>query len=197
MVLDVFTESAGHQTSVPVRLAGRVPTVMFVSHCLVVTMDHVQMHLNVTVMRAGKEHIVTFPAAKTAPMENVSLQMNVSAAMDGVVRAAMSVSQWLDVFMANVWIILILVSVTADGKDICVTSHHANWIATMDSVMHLVWPIPPISAYANLVGEERAVTSAALTGDAQIKMMMHVTNLINVFASRMRMIRNNCATTLC
>jgi len=194
-VQDVFTESAEHQISVPVRLAGRVPTVIFVSHCQDVLMDHVQMLLNATAKRDGKEHIVTFPAATTAPMDNVSLQMNVSAAMDGVVRAVMFVNPWLDVFMANVWIILILVSVILDGKDIFVTSHHANWIAITASVMHLVWPIPQISASANLVGEERAVTSAARTGDVQIKVMMPVIFPMNVSASRMRMILIDCAIT--
>ena len=188
-------ENAGHLTSVPVRLAGRVPIVMFVSHCQDVLMVHVQMHLNVTAMRDGREHTVTFPAATTAPMDNASLQMNVSAAMDGLVKAAMSANPWLDVFMANVWTIPILVSVRVDGRDISVTSPLANWIAITDFVMLQEWPIPPIFAFANLVGEERAVTNAALTGDAQIKVMMHATSPTNVFASTMRRIQNYCAIT--
>ena len=188
-------ENAGPLTSVPVRLAGRVPIVMFVSHCLDVLMDHVQMHLNVTVMRDGREHTVTFPAATTAPMDNVSLQMNVSAAMDGLGKIVMSANLWLDVFMANVWTILIPVSVRVDGRDISVTSPLANWIAITDSVMLQELPIPPIFVFANLVGEERAVTSAAPTGDAQIKGMMHVTSPMNVFASTMKRIQSSCAIT--
>lgn len=197
MVWDVFMVSAGHLTSVPVRLAGKVPTVTFVSLCQVVPMDHVQMHLNVTAMRDGREHTATFPAATTAPMANASLQMNVSAAMAGLVRAAMSVNPWLDVFMADAWTIPILVSVRKDGKDIFVTSHHANWTAITDSVMRLVWPILPISASVSLVGEVRAVTSAAHTGDALIKEMMLATFPMNVFASTTRKILNYCVTALC
>ena len=188
-------ENAEHLTSVPVRLAGRVPTVTFVSRCQDVLMVPVQMHLNVTAMRDGREHTVTFPAATTAPMDNVSLQMNVSAAMDGLVKTVMSVNPWLDVCMANVWTILILVSVRVDGRDIFATSHHANWIAIMDSVMLQEWPIPPIFAFANLDGEERVVTSAAPTGDAQIKGMMHATSPMNVFASTMKRILSSCAIT--
>jgi hypothetical protein len=159
-------------------------------------MDHVQMHLNVTAMRDGREHTATFPAATTAPMANASLQMNVSAAMAGLVRAAMSVNPWLDVFMADAWTIPILVSVRKGGKDIFVTSHHANWTAIMDSAMPQERPIPLISASAILAGEEIAVTSAVPTGDVQIKETMLATFPMNVSALRMRKIPISCATTL-
>ena len=122
---DVYMEIAGLQTTAHVKLDGRVPIAMFVFHCQDVIMALVQMPLNATVMKGGKEPTVTSPVATTAPMANASHPMNVSATMDGLERIAMSVNPWQDVFMAAVRIILTPVSVKMDGRDTFVTNHLA------------------------------------------------------------------------
>jgi hypothetical protein len=195
MDLDVCTETAELQTTVPVKLVGRVPIAMFVFHCQVVTMGLVRMLLIVTVKKDGKEPTATSLAATTAPMANVLLPMNVSAITDGLVRTVMSVNPWQDVFTAGVWIILTPASVRVDGKGTFVTSHHALWIATTDSVIPQVLPILPTSASANLDGEVKPVTSVAHTGGVQIRVMMLAITPMNAFVSKQRMTRRICATT--
>ena len=83
MDLDVCMETVEHQTTVPVKWDGRVPTAIFVFHCLDVNMALARMPLNVTVMKDGKEHTVIFLAVAIVPMDNVLHPMNVSAIMDG------------------------------------------------------------------------------------------------------------------
>ena len=68
----------------PVKLAGKVPTAMNVFACRVVTMEHVVMHLNANAYKVGEDHSVIFPYVKTATMVTVTLQINVSAMMDGL-----------------------------------------------------------------------------------------------------------------
>ena len=191
---DVYMETVGHQTSVLVKLDGRVLIAIFVFRCQDVIMDLARMLLNATVMKDGKEHIVTFPAAITAPMANASLPMNVSAIMDGLVRRVTPANLWQDVFMAAVWIILTPVFVRVVGRDIFVTSLTAHWIVITDSAMLQVLPILPTSVSATLDGEARDVTSAAPTGDAQIRVMMLVTVPMNASVSRQRMTHWVCAT---
>ncbi len=122
---DVFMETAGHQTTVLVKLDGRVQIAMFAFHCQGVIMGLARMLLNATVMKDGKEHTVTSPVATTAPMANASHPMNVSATMDGPERIVMSVNLWQDVLMESVRIILTLASVKRDGRDTFVTNHLA------------------------------------------------------------------------
>jgi len=54
--------------------------------------------------------------------------------------------------------------------------------------MHQVLPIPPTSVSAILDGEVRAVTSAAHTGDVQIRVMMLVRILMSASVFKPRMI---------
>ena len=192
---DVCTETVGHLTTAPVKLDGRVQIAIFVFPCLDVIVVLVRMLLNAIAMKDGKEHIVTFPVATTAPTANVSLPMNVSAIMDGLVRIAMSANPWQDVSTVTVWIILTLVSVRVDGRDIFVTNHPVLWIATMDFVMHQALPMPLTSVSVTLDGEVRAVTSVAPTGDARTRMMMLVVIPMSASVLRQRMIPWVCATT--
>ena len=191
---DVCMENAGHLTSAPAKSDGRVQIAMFAFHCQDVIKALVRMRLNAIAMKGGKEHIATSRAATTAPMANVLHPMNVSAIMDGLVRIAMSANPWQDVSTVTVWIILTLAFVRVAGRDTFVTNLLANWIAIMDSVMLQVLPILPTSVSANLDGEGRAVTSAAPTGDAQIRVMMLVAIPMNVSVSRQRMTHWVCAT---
>ena len=64
------------------------------------------------------------------------------------------------------------------------TSPLAIWTAIMDFAILQV-AMEPTSASANLVGEERAATSADPTGDVQTRKMMLVTTQMNVFAMEM------------
>ena len=61
------------------------------------------------------------------------------------------------------------------------TSLHAIWTAIMDFAI-LQAAMEPTSASANLVGEERAATSADHTGDVQTRKMMLATTQMNAFA---------------
>jgi len=74
--------------------------------------------------------------------------------------------------------------VRVDGRGISVTSLHAIWIATMVFAILQV-AMEPTSASANLVGGERAATSAGHTGDVQIRKTMLATAQMNVFAMAM------------
>ena len=73
------------------------------------------------------------------------------------------------------------------------TNLHAIWIAIMDFAM-LLAAMEPTSAFANLAGEERAVTSADHIGDVPTKKTMLATILMNACAIRMRLILKACAT---
>ena len=191
---DAFMETVEHQTTVPAKLDGKDRIAIFVFHCQDVNKGLVRMLSSAIVMRDGREHTATFPAAPIALTVNVSHPMNVFAIMDGLVKAVMSVNPWLDVFMDTAWIILTLVSVRVGGKDTFVTSRPALWIVIMVSATLQELPIPPTSASAILGGEVRAVTSAAPTGDAPIRVMMLATTPMNASASRPRMTLSFCVT---
>ena len=106
MAMVASMENAEHPTSVPVRLAGKVLTVTFVSHYQDVNMVPALMPSNATVILDGRVHIVTSQAVETVPMATACILMNVSATMAGQVKIVITVNQWLDVFMALAWIIV-------------------------------------------------------------------------------------------
>jgi len=195
MAMAVHMVNAGHPTTAPVRLAGKVQTVMSVSLYLDVNMVPALMPLNVTAMMGGKGHTAIFQAVATAPMATASIPMNASATMDGQEKIVMLVNPWLVAPTADALIILTPVSVTKDGRAICVTSHLAIWIATMDSVIPQVMELTTFAS-ASLDGGEKAATSAGRTGDAQIKARMLAISPMSVSASTMKQILKAFATTL-
>ena len=188
-------ESVEHQTTVHVKLDGRDPTATFVFLYQVVIMELATMHLTATVKLAGKEHSVTSPAVKTAPMDSVSLLMNVSVQTDGPVRIVMLANLALDVNTEPAENTLSPVSVNLAGRDFSVMNLPVVWIATMDFATHLVKQIQPTFAYVILDGKDRAVTLAHLTGNVPIRMPMLVTIPMNVSASTMKLMLWVFATT--
>ena len=183
MAMVASMENAEHPTSVPVRLAGKVLTVTFVSHYQDVNMVPALMPSNATAILDGREHTVTSQAVETAPMATACIQMNVSATMAGQVKIAITVNQWLDVSMAVVLIILTLA--IAAGKVTFVTSCLVIWIAIMASVILQAMELTT-SASVSLDGEERVVTSAGPTGGAPIKGMMLAANPMSVSAPKVK-----------
>jgi hypothetical protein len=157
----------------------------------------VTMPLNATVNMAGREHSVTSPAVKTAPMVSASHPMNVSAQMGGTVKTVMSVNVVLDVSMVLAEITPSHVIVKLDGRDLSVINLHAVWIVTMEFVTLLVKLIQPISACANLDGKEQAAIFADLIGGVPTRMRVLVTIPMNASVSTRRLILKAFATTQC
>ena len=184
-----------HQTTAPVKLDGKDPTATFVFLYQVVIMGLATMLLTATVKLAGKEHSVTSPAVKTAPMDSASHPMNVSAQMGGPVITVMLVKLALDVNMEHAVIIHSPVIVKLAGRDFYVMNLPAVWIAIMEFATHLVKLTQQTSVCANQDGRELVVTFADLTGDVQTRVRMLVTIPMNASASTMRLMLKAFATT--
>ena len=179
-------ESAGHQTTVHVKLDGKDLIATFVFSYQVAITVLVTTPLNVIVRMAGKEHSVISPVVKTAQMVSAPHPMNVSAQMVGLVSTVMLANLALDVNMEPVEHTPSPVSVRMAGRDLSVMNHPAVWIATMEFASHLATPIQPTFACVNQDGREQAVIHAHLTGDVPIRMLVLVIILMNVFASTMK-----------
>ena len=186
--------SAGPQTSVPAKLAGRVPTAKSAFPCLDVIMALVLMPLNATAKMVGRVPTVIPQFVPTALMATASVPMNVSATTDGLEMAATSAKRWPDVSTDNASITRTPVSVMRAGRATSVTELHASWTATTDSAM-LRAMVPPTSASASQAGGMRTAASAAHTGDALIKTTTLVSTPMSASASRASQIWMACATT--
>ena len=188
-------ESAGHQTTVHVKLDGKDLIATFVFSYQVAITVLVTTPLNVIVRMAGKEHSVISPVVKTVQMVSAPHPMNVYAQMVGPVSTVMLANLALDVNMEHADHTHSHASVGMAGRDLSVMNLPAVWIATMEFASHLAMPIQPTFVCANQDGREQAVTHAHLTGDVLIRMLALVTIPMNVSASTMKLMLWVFATT--